>query len=247
MVKKTGRSFDEKGAFMSKQTPEPFDNRQPVAFSRRTFLLGSLAGAASLLLEPLWQDGDRFAYAADAANPEFKVFVVSNKEIGIATMDVTGNKNVPLPGAKITLAKYSDSKKTLSGTTDEDGNIVFNIETFGDVITLSDGEKVYQFDGSIDIVKDGYRRVSIKRIRCAGGSGMKVPTRLTTTTWTSSRCRSTTGTSSTRRTRSCASRTWRPRTTLPGRSRPRAKARQRSPLWAKTTRPAQSTPHAAST
>ena len=180
MVKKTGRSFDEKGAFMSRLTPEPFDNRQPVAFSRRTFLLGSLAGAASLLLEPLWQDGDHFAYAADAANPEFKVFVVSNKEIGIATMDVTGNKNVPLPGAKITLAKYSDSKKTLSGTTDEDGNIVFNIETFGDVITLYDGEKVYQFDGSIDIVKDGYRRVSIKRIRCAGGSGMKVPTRLTT-------------------------------------------------------------------
>lgn len=170
----------EKGAFMGSQTPASYDDRQTPSFSRRSFVLGGLMGATSLFLNPLWHVGDRFAYAVESDNPEFKVFVVSSKEIGVAVVDVTDGQNKPLPGAKITLTKHSDESKTLSGTSDEDGNVVFNVESFADAVDVGEGEIVYRFDGRVDIEKTGYRRVTINRIRCDGGSGAKVPTRLTT-------------------------------------------------------------------
>lgn len=165
---------------MGSQTPASYDDRQTPSFSRRSFVLGGLMGATSLFLTPLWHVGDRFAYAVESDNPEFKVFVVSSKEIGVAVVDVTDGQNKPLPGAKITLTRHSDESKTLSGTSDEDGNVVFNVESFADAVDVGEGEVVYRFDGRVDIEKDGYRRVTINRIRCDGGSGMKVPTRLTT-------------------------------------------------------------------
>ena len=165
---------------MSARTPESTQTKSSMAVSRRSFVLGGLAGAASLFLTPLWQDGAMRAYAVDSANPEFKVFVVSNKEIGIAAVDVTNNQNRPLPGATVTLTTRGPFSTTKQGTTDADGNIVVDISKMTTPIDVGDGEVIYRFDGRIDIEKEGYRRVTIERIRCDGGSGMKVPTRLVT-------------------------------------------------------------------
>lgn len=162
---------------LSPNSREDRDRRCP-SISRRSFLLGGCAGALGLFLAPLWHEGDSYAYAVEATNQEFKVFVVSSKEIGIAVVDVTGNTSKPLAGAKVTMTNRSKQPVTLSGTTDEDGNIIFNIEAIGTKITLSNDEVLYRFDGSITIEKSAYRTCTIKRIRCEGGSGMKVPTRL---------------------------------------------------------------------
>lgn len=149
--------------------------------TRRSLLLGGCAGFTSLLLAPLWREGGCCAYAVDASNPTFKVFVVSAKEIGVCVVDVTGDANAPLPGASVTLTKRSDSSVVEQGTTDEDGNVIFNIERLADVVKIDGSDETcYRFDGSVRIVRDGYRDCEIRRIRCEGGSGMKVPTRKVT-------------------------------------------------------------------
>lgn len=153
------------------------NNDSPHAISRRSFLLGGCAGTASILLSPLWSHDGMKAYAVDASNPTFSIFVLSVEEIGIAVVDVTGNSEKPLPGTTVTLTSLNAPEKKLTAQSDENGNAIFNIKDIAESVEFAGGDTMLRFDGSVEIVPPaGYRRTTLKRIRCSGGSGFRVPT-----------------------------------------------------------------------
>lgn len=150
--------------------------------TRRSFLLGGCVGTASLLMTPLWSHGGLTAYAANASDPTFKVFVLSVEEIGISIVDVTGSSERPLPGTSVVLTSRIKPESPLTANSDEDGNVIFNIKDISETLDFGDSEKIPRFDGSVEIIPpSGYRRTVIKRFRCSGGSGFRVPTCLLTT------------------------------------------------------------------
>lgn len=153
-------------------------DESPRALSRRSFLLGGCVGTASILLSPLWSRNGLTAYAADASNPTFEVFVLSVSEIGVAIVDVTGDSEKPLPGTSVVLTSSSKPDKKLTALSDENGNAIFDISEIAETLEFAGGDTMLRFDGSVEIVPPaGYRRTVLGRIRCSGGSGFRVPTR----------------------------------------------------------------------
>ncbi len=130
--------------------------------------------AAGLALANI--EGDIFsatpAHAADGA--ETNIIVVRPTEIGIVAYDLTYAENpTAVPGCHVSITSRYNGK-TVEGTTNADGKIVFDIEALAEDDPDSD---YYAFNGSIKVRKDGYREVNIPLARIIGHSAFVAPTR----------------------------------------------------------------------
>lgn len=145
--------------------------------SRRGFVqlaVGSLVALPAAANGLLFEGGQNRAYAVgDEASGTHRLVVVSPTQVGLYVADQASDANTPIPGAKVVLtSRYND--KVLTGTTDEGGIIVFEIEE------LAEPEQEYGryvFNGTIDVTANGYREFHVSRTRIQGGLALSVPTR----------------------------------------------------------------------
>ena len=146
--------------------------------SRRSFVklavgtITVLPTAASALLAG---SGQETAYAVgDEGSGTHRLVVVSPKQVGLYIADQAGDTNAPVAGASVVLTSRHNGK-VLTGTSDEDGIVLFDIEE------LSEPELEYGrcvFNGTIDIKAEGYREFHVSLARIRGGLALSVPSRL---------------------------------------------------------------------
>ena len=103
------------------------ENDKPgIAITRRAFLAGGAASALLFFMPPVWSDDRGYAYAAGQdESGEITVFVVSLNDVGFKVVDVAGDAEAPVAGAKVTLK--ANNGATATGTTDADGAVVIDI------------------------------------------------------------------------------------------------------------------------
>ncbi len=154
------------------------ENDKPgVAITRRAFLAGGAASALLFFMPPVWSDDRGYAYAAGQdESGEITVFVVSLNDVGFKVVDVAGDAEAPVAGAKVTLK--ANNGATASGTTDADGAVVIDITSVSTEVDYGKEGKRKRFDGEVFVeAGDGYRAFSVGRLRVDGGTGVQVPTR----------------------------------------------------------------------
>lgn len=162
-------------------------SKQPTGITRRTFLAGGGATAASLMLPCLGTFDGKMAYAQEftatsdakgASEPTAQIIVLSYSEIGLSVYDVdeTGATS-PVPGAHVWISAVVDGKtETLSAVADGNGAVVFDIAKMGTIIDLGSMGARYRFEGSVTITNgNDYRVVTIEKIRVDSGSAYKLP------------------------------------------------------------------------
>ena len=128
-------------------------------------------------MPPVWSDDRGYAYAAGQdESGEITVFVVSLNDVGFKVVDVAGDAEAPVAGAKVTLK--ANNGATASGTTDADGAVVIDITSVSTEVDYGKEGKRKRFDGEVFVeAGDGYRAFSVGRLRVDGGTGVQVPTR----------------------------------------------------------------------
>ncbi len=154
------------------------ENDKPgVAITRRAFLAGGAASALLFFMPPVWSDDRGYAYAAGQdESGEITVFVVSLNDVGFKVVDVAGDAEAPVAGAKVTLK--ANNGATASGTTDADGAVVIDITSVSTEVDYGKEGKRKRFDGEVFVeAGGGYRAFSVGRLRADGGTGVQVPTR----------------------------------------------------------------------
>lgn len=155
--------------------------------SRRAFVQSSMALASGIALACL-DGGDVFSAVpcfadevdnADAVSSgaETKIVIVRPTQIGIVAYDVTNSsKPVAVPDCKVTLySRYNN--KTLSGTTNAEGKLVFDIVNLAERDDEGNIEDIPEFNGTITVEKQGYRDVVIPLARITGHTALIAPTR----------------------------------------------------------------------
>ena len=153
------------------------ETKSMVTFSRRNFVKLSV-GALTVLpvaANGLFAEGGQdIAYAAgDEGTGTHRLVVVSPTQVGLYITDQADDANTPIPGAKVTL-KSRYNNKFLTATSDEDGIVLFDVEE------LAEPEREYGrcvFNGTLDIVADGYRQFHMSLARIQGGLALSIPTR----------------------------------------------------------------------
>jgi dihydroorotate dehydrogenase electron transfer subunit len=97
--------------------------------------------------------------------------------VGVTVYDMTKNARKPVPDAKVTITSHA-TKKTVTVTTNSNGVAMVDITDLAE----DAGKKLrvprYEFDGQIEIVKQGYQTFRAGRIHFEGARGLAVPTRL---------------------------------------------------------------------
>ena len=154
------------------------ENDKPgIAITRRAFLAGGAASALLFFMPPVWSDDRGYAYAAGQdESGEITVFVVSLNDVGFKVVDVAGDAEAPVAGAKVTLK--ANNGATATGTTDADGAVVIDITSVSTEVDYGKEGKRKRFDGEVFVeAGDGYRAFSVGRLRVDGGTGVQVPTR----------------------------------------------------------------------
>ncbi len=150
---------------------------------RRTFLTVGASTLAGIMLPrvPGCENTFMLPFAssqafADEENP-FKVLVLSRSMFAVVVVDVSGG-NRPIENAQVTLTSRYASGKTLTGATDAEGTVIFEVgplsEGYIDENTPLDA---YDFNGGISVSMQGYRDVEIPLARIVGGTAISAPTR----------------------------------------------------------------------
>ncbi len=129
------------------------------AFSRRTFIsataivgtlnfLGSIASPSGTVIA---------AYADEADNTHFSIYVLSREEVPVMALRKTDKGNVAVEGVKVTIASLYN-QKTLTVTTGKDG---FAAARIRDLSFECDDETATQFSfyGDVVATADGYREL----------------------------------------------------------------------------------------
>ena len=162
----------------------PDNSQHEFDISRRAFIgaaTGSIvvipAAAGGFLITPTFSSK---AYADEPPNTsagETRLIIAKANEVGVTVYDMTKNARKPVPDAKVTITSHA-TKKTVTVTTNSNGVAMVDITDLAE----DAGKKLrvprYEFDGQIEIVKQGYQTFRAGRIHFEGARGLAVPTRL---------------------------------------------------------------------
>ncbi len=145
----------EKASKTSKSTslmPNP-------SFSRRAFIGGGLITGALTFLGSIVSPGGTVinAYADEAGETHFSIYVLGRDEIPVMAMRKTESGNVPVAGVKVTITSlYNDKQVTV--VTGDDGFAPAHIRDLSFQCDEDDAAS-YAFHGSATASCDGYRDV----------------------------------------------------------------------------------------
>ncbi len=145
----------EKASKTSKSTslmPNP-------SFSRRAFIGGGLITGALTFLGSIVSPGGTVinAYADEAGETHFSIYVLGRDEIPVMAMRKTDSGNVPVAGVKVTITSlYNDKQVTV--VTGDDGFAPAHIRDLSFECD-DDSADSYAFFGSVTASCDGYRDV----------------------------------------------------------------------------------------
>ncbi len=172
------------------------EKRKALEISRRNFLIGGSVMAAGLLLPKIPGTLGSFLVpfqpdtACAAESPTFSIMVVGRKQMGIAVGDMSTfdpqTKTIKaISGAKVTLHSFYNDRE-VSGTTDETGKMVLNIDGLCsdhpaevEEPVDSEGKQLdYRFFGSLTVTREGYRDVVIPYARFKSLSAFIAPSRV---------------------------------------------------------------------
>ena len=173
---------------MNQKLPErPNGDDRKGAISRRVFLGaagGSLvvipAAAGGFLITPQFVGA---AYADDAPTAaqttvgETRLIIAKSNEVGVTVYDMTQNARKPIADAKVTITSHA-TKKTVAVTTDSKGVAMIDIVDLSEKAGKKEVPPKYEFDGIIEVSKNGFRVFRTGRIHFSGAKGLPVPTRV---------------------------------------------------------------------
>ena len=162
----------------------PDNTQHEFDISRRAFIGAATASivvipaaAGGFLITPAFSST---AYADEPPNTsagETRLIIAKANEVGVTVYDMTKNARKPVPDAKVTITSHA-TKKTVTVTTNSNGVAMVDITDLAE----DAGKKLrvprYEFDGQIEIVKQGYQTFRAGRIHFEGARGLAVPTRL---------------------------------------------------------------------
>ncbi len=142
-----------------KQDPESTSLMPNPTVSRRTFLsAGVVAGALTFLGSLVSPKGTVInAYADEAGNTHFSVYVLGKDEVPVMAMRQTATGNVAVGGVKVTITSLYNGKQ-VSVTTGADGFAPVHIRDLSFQCEEDDADS-YAFFGSVTASADGYRDI----------------------------------------------------------------------------------------
>ena len=113
------------------------------------------------------------AHADDDAADQVRIMVVTPKQVGLYVSDQADGKDAPVEGANVVITSRYNGAVVTAQTNDE-GVAVVDIEGLAEP---RDELGRYAFNGTIDVVADGYREFHMALARVIGGVALEVPTR----------------------------------------------------------------------
>lgn len=122
--------------------------------SRRVFLSAS-AMVGALTLKGAVLGGTLQAWADEADQVHFVVYILSRTEVPIMVYDVSGTTPSPLSGCSVTVGSWCTSTQK-TATTDADGFAALDVKELS-FQRDDDSADVYNFWGFVQLEKDGYR------------------------------------------------------------------------------------------
>lgn len=159
------------------------DGCEGMEVSRRSFIkvaVGSLVmvptisgGAAQLVGEAYADNGTANSKSVAA---ETTVVVAKANQISVAVFDTTSGKNKRIPNANVKITSLA-TKKTVNVSTGATGYATLDIDSLAEADGLKAQEKTYAFNGTLEVVAEGYRSSRTGWIRIKGGEALKLATR----------------------------------------------------------------------
>ena len=159
------------------------DNQRRSDISRRAFIgaaTGSIvvipAAAGGFLISPKFGS---IAYADETDNTsggETRLVIAKANQVGVTVFDMTKGVRKLISDAKVVITSHA-TKKSVTVTTDSKGVALVDITDLAEAEGKKRQVPRYEFDGQIEITRQGYRVFRAGRIHFEGAKGLPIPTR----------------------------------------------------------------------
>lgn len=159
------------------------DSQRGSDISRRAFIgvaTGSIvvipAAAGGFLISPKFGS---IAYADETDNTsggETRLVIAKANQVGVTVFDMTQSVRKLISDAKVVITSHA-TKKSVTVTTDSKGVALVDITDLAEAEGKKRQVPRYEFDGQIEITRQGYRVFRAGRIHFEGAKGLPVPTR----------------------------------------------------------------------